>query len=64
MWVSEVSAELGEIEKELGEIHSLLKRLPEIQAGVFLRMYEEAQAAKLQGKSLRDIWSIAPPEQR
>jgi len=62
--MDEVIAELVEIQKELAEIHSLLKRLPEIQAGVFLQMCQEAQAADLQGKPLQDVWSIAPLDLR
>ena len=50
--MTETTIELKKIEEELAEIHSLLQRLP------------EAQAAKLHGKTLRDIWTTATPDQR
>lgn len=60
----ETAIELERIRKELAEIHSLLQHLPELQAAVLLQMWEEAQTAKLYGKTLRDIWTTAPPDQR
>lgn len=62
--MTELTIELEKIRKELEAIHSLLQRLPEIQAAVLLQMREEAQTAELGGKTLRDIWTIAPPGQR
>ena len=62
--MTETTIELKKIEEELAEIHSLLQRRPETQTAVFLQMWEEAQAAKLHGKTLRDIWTTAPPDQR
>lgn len=62
--MAETAIELEQIRKELAEIHSLLQRLPELQAAVFFQMYEEVETAKLQGKTLRDIWTTAPPDQR
>lgn len=62
--MAEPAAELEEIRKELAEIHSLLQRLPELQAAVFFQMWDEAQTAKIHGKTLRDIWTTAPPDQR
>ena len=50
--------------KKLEAIESLLQRLPEIQAAVLIQMNEEYQAAKIQGKSSNDIWTIAPPNLR
>ena len=56
--------ELKEIKEKLAAIESLLQRLPEIQAAVLIQMYEEYQAAKLQGKKSSDLWVIAPPNLR
>lgn len=62
--MAETAIELERIRKELAEIHFLLQHLPELQAAVFFQMYEKVETAKLQGKTLRDIWTIAPPDQR
>ena len=56
--------ELTEIKERLAAIESLLQRLPEIQAAVFIQMNEEYQRAKPLGKSSADLWEIAPPNQR
>ena len=55
---------LEDIEKRLVAIESLLQRLPEIQAAVFIQMNEEYQTAKLQGRKSTDLWAIAPPNSR
>ncbi len=57
-------ASLQEVNQRLERIEDLLKRLPEIQAAVFLQMLEEAEAARLQGRKIADLWVIAPPDQR
>lgn len=56
--------DLERIHKELTEIKSLLQNLPEIQAAVYLQMLEEYNAARLQGKTTADLWTIAPPNSR
>lgn len=56
--------DLTEIKEKLAAIESLLQRLPEIQAAVFLKMKEEYEAAKLEGKKSSDLWVIAPPNER
>ena len=55
---------LAAIEKRLAAIESLLQRLPEMQAAMFIQMNEEYQAAKLEGKKSSDLWVIAPPDLR
>lgn len=55
---------MDEIIEKLTAIESLLKRLPEIQAAVYLQLKEEYDAAKLKGKKTGDIWTIAPPTLR
>lgn len=56
--------ELTEIKEKLAAIESLLQRLPELQAAVFIQMQEEYQAARLAGRKSSDIWVIAPPSER
>lgn len=59
--------ELGmliEINEKLAAIESLLQRLPEIQAAVFIQMQEEYLTARMQGKKSSDLWVIAPPNSR
>lgn len=56
--------ELKEIKEKLTAIESLLQRLPEIQAAVFIQMNEEYQAAKMRGQKSSELWSIAPPSSR
>lgn len=56
--------DLTEIKEKLAAIESLLQRLPEIQTAVFLKMKEEYEAAKLEGKKSSDLWVIAPPNER
>ena len=53
-----------EIKEKLAAIESLLQRLPEIQAAVFIQMQEEYRAAQLQGRKSSDLWVIAPPDSR
>lgn len=53
-----------EINKRLAAIESLLQRLPEIQAAVFIKMHEEYEGARLVGKKCDDLWEIAAPNQR
>lgn len=56
--------ELLEIKEKLAAIESLLQRLPEIQAAVFLNMLDEYQSAKLIGKKAADLWEIPSPPAR
>lgn len=56
--------DLTEIKQRLAAIESLLQRLPELQAAVFIQMSEEYQAARLQGKKSTDLWSIPRPSSR
>ena len=56
--------DLTEFKEKLAAIESLLQRLPEIQTAVFLKMKEEYEAAKLEGKKSSDLWVIAPPNER
>lgn len=57
-------SDLTEITEKLTAIESLLQRLPEIQAAVFIQMQEEYRAAQLQGRKSSDLWVIAPPDSR
>ena len=63
---SEVEAmnDLKEIKEKLAAIESLLQRLPEIQAAVFLLMRDEYETAKAQGRDARQLWSVPNPDQR
>ena len=56
--------DLQRIEALLVEIKDMLKKLPEIQAAVYLQMAEEAAEARLRGQKTTDIWTIAPPTER
>ena len=56
--------ELGEIKEKLAAIESLLQRLPEIQATVFLQMQDEYEMAKAQGRRVQDLWAVPTPKQR
>lgn len=56
--------ELALIIKRLEAIESLLQRLPEIQAAVFIQMNEEYQSARMAGEKSSDLWVIAPPGSR
>lgn len=56
--------DLTEIKERLVAIESLLQRLPEIQAAVFIQMNEEYQAARMSGMKSSDLWTIAPPNSR
>lgn len=56
--------DLTEIKEKLAAIESLLQRLPEIQAAVFIQMNEEYRAAQLKGRKSSDLWTIAPPNLR
>lgn len=56
--------DLTEIKERLASIESLLQRLPEIQAAVFIQMNEEYQAARMGGMKSSDLWTIAPPNFR
>lgn len=53
-----------EVIKKLTAIESLLQRLPEIQAAVHFKMQDEYEAASLNGLKAKDIWEIAPINQR
>ena len=57
-------SDLDEIKEKLATIESLLQRLPEIQAAVFIQMNEEYQAARMVGQKSSDLWTIAPPNSR
>lgn len=56
--------ELHQIKEKLTAIESLLQRLPEIQAAVFLQMLDEYQSAKLTGKKANDLWEVPSPPAR
>lgn len=56
--------ELGEIKEKLAAIESLLQRLPEMQAAVFLQMQDEYEMAKAQGRRAQDLWAVPTPKQR
>ena len=56
--------EITEIKQKLVAIESLLQRLPEFQAAVFLKTKEEYEAARLEGKKSSDLWVIGPPKER
>lgn len=57
-------SELEEIKEKLTAIESLLQRLPEIQAAVFLQMHDEYETAKVQGRDVRSLWSVPNPNRR
>lgn len=56
--------ELVKIKEKLAAIESLLQRLPEIQAAVFLQMQDEYEMAKAQGRRAQDLWVVPTPKQR
>ena len=56
--------ELQEIKEKLAAIESLLQRLPEIQAAVFLQMLDEYQSARVIGKKACDLWEVPSPPAR
>lgn len=56
--------ELVKIKEKLAAIESLLQRLPEIQAAVFLQMQDEYEMAKAQGRRAQDLWAVPTPKQR
>ena len=56
--------DMEELKSRLDRIESLLQRLPEIQAAVFLQMREELEDAHRRGYTSSDIWVICPPEPR
>lgn len=55
---------LTELNKNLKAIYSLLQQLPEIQAAIFLQMYDDYQDAKWQGLKAKDLWTVAEPQKR
>lgn len=55
---------MEEIKEKLAAIESLLQHLPEIQAAIFIRMWDEYQKAKMELRDPADLWEIAPPNQR
>ena len=62
--IADVTASLFEISKKLTAIESLLRRLPEIQAAVFIQMWDEYQAARIVGVKPSELWDVIPPNQR
>ena len=56
--------DLKEVKEKLAAIESLLQRLPEIQAAVFLQMQDEYEMAKAQGRRAQDLWAVPTPKQR
>ena len=56
--------DLKEVKEKLAAIESLLQRLPEIQAAVFLLMRDEYETAKAQGGDARKLWAVPNPDQR
>ena len=46
------------IEKTLASIEMLLRQMPEVQAATYIKMNEEYQRARLQGKSCDDLWEF------
>lgn len=55
---------LTAILRELQALHALLKVLPEYMAATHCVAEDECAAARLSGRSARDIWIIPPPDQR
>jgi len=55
---------LTELNEKLAAVYSLLQRLPEIQAAVFLQMYDDYQSARFQGRKAKDLWTVAEPQKR
>lgn len=53
--------ELQEIKKELEAIESLLRQLPVLTALAYIRLNEEFQQAKMQGKRFDDLWELELP---
>lgn len=56
--------DVEEMVEKLAAIESLLQRLPEIQAAVFIQMWDEYQLAKLEQRKPADLWEVPPPNQR
>ena len=59
-----IRRDLYTIKKSLAAIESLLQRLPEIQAAVYMTMQEERDAAHMVGKHCTDLWEIPEPTER
>lgn len=62
--LEKVEDELRRVNEKLSAIESLLQRLPEIQAAVFMQMAEDYKAAQLRGNTAHDIWDVPSPENR
>ncbi len=56
--------EIAEIKKHLAVIEGLIQQLPEVQAAVFLQMWDEYQSARFTGRKPGDMWTIPPPGSR
>lgn len=61
---NQIRRDLYTIKKSLAAIESLLQRLPEIQAAVYMTMQEERDAANMVGKHCTDLWEIPEPTER
>lgn len=55
---------MEEINERLDRIESLLQRLPEIQAAVFISMWEEWQENNIFGTKAKDLWEVPNPKER
>lgn len=55
-------SDLDQIKKSLAHIESLLQRMPEIQAAVFLQMKEEL--GPFGEFKASEVWTVCPANQR
>lgn len=55
------NATLQEIASTIKRIERILLQFPEVAAATFFTMKDEYEAAKLRGKTAKDIWEIIPP---
>lgn len=66
--MEELTNTLAEIKNELVAIHSLLQRLPEIQAAAYIELEETYRLAQppmgLGITRAKDIWELCPPNLR
>ena len=56
--VEDIEHTLQSVEKTLASIEMLLRQMPEVLAATYIKMNEEYQQARLQGKRFDDLWSI------
>ena len=59
-----IISELQTLHKDMERLYSLMQRMPEIQAAVFLTEQETAERVKWNRQKLSDYYLICPPNER